>query len=414
MKKKHSQLTLVSFLVVLFFFSSEVAAQRLYNEELDKKAQEAAKLAEEINSKSSFESQLKNLEIFSRRDAEVYFRGAKRQMELQISGFRTWGEISAFVNGVKTTLNSETFITDEEAKKINQDLKKECPDRETDLGKAVCKAKDELEKMSNAVEESKKKNKALDKELKSRLETISDLESLIETTQGLLESVSGSQSDKPIKELTKVFTNIAASYLNYVNKLEKINNEPRDELRLILQRIAVEALQIEIDHWKTVGEIQARRGEEQRDLIILVRNFENRLPEIATCREVDPGVLSQEKITETFSKAKNMESCKIPAEAKPLTKEQILSLLFRTLYIATALAARGETPTKLASLRLAQEEHRYSIRQSAVFARGYELVLSSGTKRLSRYYAGGIKPEKIAQLIYSAATVAIPAVIAGK
>ena len=69
---------------------------------------------------------------------------------------------------------------------------------------------------------------------------------------------------------------------------------------------------------------------------------------------------------------------------------------------------------ELAELRLAQEEHRYSIRHSAVMARGYEVALSSGTKRLARYYAGGLKPDKIAQLIYTAATVAIPAVIAGK
>jgi hypothetical protein len=69
---------------------------------------------------------------------------------------------------------------------------------------------------------------------------------------------------------------------------------------------------------------------------------------------------------------------------------------------------------KLASLRLAQEEHAYSIRQSAIVARGYELAIGSGTKRLARFYAGGLRPEKIAQLIYTAATVAIPAVIAGQ
>lgn len=419
MKNPGYQFILISFLAALFFFSSNVAAQRLYNEERDKKAQEAAKLAEEISNKSSFENQLKNLETFSRRDAEVYFRGAKRQMELQINGFRTWGEVSAFVSSVQNTLTAENFISVEEAKQINQDLKKECADRKTDLGNAICKAKDELAKLNKAVEESKKNNKALDKELKSRLETISEIESLINNTKGFLESISGSQSDKPIKELTEVFSNIAASYVNYVNKLEKINNEPRDELRLILQRIAVEALQIEIDHWKTVGEIQARRGEEQKNLIILVRDFEYRLPQIAKCMKVDSNVLAIEKITKTFSNAKNLKTCKITdpenkeSEIK-LSTEEILSYLFRTLYIATALAARGETPMKLANLRLAQEEHRYSIRQSAVFARGYELVLSSGTKRLSRYYAGGLKPEKIAQLIYSAATVAIPAVIAGK
>jgi hypothetical protein len=39
--------------------------------------------------------------------------------------------------------------------------------------------------------------------------------------------------------------------------------------------------------------------------------------------------------------------------------------------------------------------------------------MRTGTDRLSRYYAGGLKPEQIAQLVYSAATLAIPGVIAG-
>jgi len=47
-------------------------------------------------------------------------------------------------------------------------------------------------------------------------------------------------------------------------------------------------------------------------------------------------------------------------------------------------------------------------------ARTYEVTLTSGTKRLSRFFAGGLKPEKVAELIYTAATVAIPTVIATK
>src|SRR5215207_4250627 len=81
-------------------------AQRLHDEERDKKAQEAVKLAEEITSKSSFETQLKNLELISKRDVELHFKGARRQMELEIRGFRTWGDVSDFVDNVEDTLKT--------------------------------------------------------------------------------------------------------------------------------------------------------------------------------------------------------------------------------------------------------------------------------------------------------------------
>jgi len=96
-----------------------------------------------------------------------------------------------------------------------------------------------------------------------------------------------------------------------------------------------------------------------------------------------------------------------------LNKNQIATHVYQTLHNVTALVARGNTPFKLAQLRQAHEEHRFSIRKSLVVARGYELVMRTGTDRLSRYYAGGLKPEQIAQLVYSAATLAIPGVIAG-
>lgn len=91
----------------------------------------------------------------------------------------------------------------------------------------------------------------------------------------------------------------------------------------------------------------------------------------------------------------------------------MVTYVFETLHGVAALAARSNTPVKLAELRQAHELHRFSIRKSLVVARGYELLIRTGTDRLSRYYAGGLKPQQIAQLVYSAATLAIPGVIAG-
>jgi uncharacterized coiled-coil DUF342 family protein len=76
-----------------------------------------------------------------------------------------------------------------------------------------------------------------------------------------------------------------------------------------------------------------------------------------------------------------------------------------------ALIARGDTPDKMAELRLAQEAHAYSIRKSAVRARAYELTVTAGVKRLALYHQGGVKPETIAAFIHALSTAAIPPVI---
>jgi hypothetical protein len=416
-----------------------VQAQRIHDEGRDKQAQEAAKLAEEITSRSTFDSQLKNLDTLSKRDLEVYFRGAKRQMELEISGFRTWGDVNDFVQLVRTTLKTEDFIARDQATTINGDLEKDCPDRTSPLGISICTAQSELARLKKAVKDSEDQGKALDQELKTRLEKIDQIESLVTKAQTFLKS--GSTANQTIKGLSEVFLNLSKSYVNYTNKLEKIKNQPKDELKLVLQRIAVETLQLEADHWNTVGEIQLRRGEEQKNLQRLVEDFEFRLEQLPKCLPIDAVALKGERVSKTFARAKKefdkwqkaaaaSESagrvlpeaetgCKItnPENTKTetiLPYEELVTYLYEALFSASALAARGNTPMKLAQLRLAQEEHRYSIRQSAIVARGYELAISSGTKRLARYYAGGLRPEKIAQLIYAAATVAIPGVIAGK
>lgn len=413
-------------LVSSFFMlapTERIYAQRLYDEGRDKKAQEAVKLAEAITSSSSFENQLKNLDTLSQRDTEVYFSGAKRQMELQIRGFRTWGRVNDFVVTVKTTLNTPNFISDSQAQLINEDLKKDCPQRTSELGQAICAAQSKLAILKQAVKDSEARGKSLDEELKARLEKISEIEALTEKTETFLKA--GSKTNESIKGLTTVFINLSQSYVNYTNKLDVIQNQPKDELKLLLQRLAVETLQLEVDHWQTVGEIQVRRAEEQKDLASMTREFDNRLVKIASfypCLDPKSGQLSiaqrlddlkAERIEETFAKTTAISiSCMV--DGKPRSKEFLSAYLFQTLHLAASLAARGETPMKLAQLRLAQEDQRYSIRQSAILARGYELALTSGTSRLARFYAGGLKPDKIAQLIYTAATVAIPAVIAGK
>lgn len=392
-----------------------VQGQRLHDEARDKEAKKAAQLAEEITSKSSFEKQLKNLDTLSKHALEVYFAGAKRQMELDIRSLRTWGDVQELTERVQDTLLAEDFVSSDVVTENLNDLKRACP-RVTDLGKSICKAKEDLERLNEAVRKSEEEGKRLDKELKSRLEKIDTIDDLVEKTTSFLISDRPDQS-ATINELADVFLNLSRSYLNYISKLDTINKPPQNDLRLLLQRIAVEALLLEVDHWKTVSAIKMRRSAEQSDLRYIANvDLPEQLRQISKCFSIDTNSLNAEKIPVTFEKARAMPACRIEeagAEVE-LAKEEIVVYLLMTLHNAAALAARGETPMKIAELRLAEEEHRFSIRHSAVMARTYEVTFTSGTNRLARFYAGGLKPEKIAQLIHSAAAITIPTAIAVK
>jgi hypothetical protein len=416
MNFKFRPFRLFTLLFIVFATAPTLLAQRLHDAARDTEAQKARQLAEDIVSKSSFEKQLKNLELLANRDIEVYFTGAKRQMGLDIRTFRTWGAVALFVDDVKTTLNTPDVISNDEAKAIAADLELVCDRRNTELGQAVCTAKAKLKELKDAVDASEAAGKVLDEELKTRLEKIAVIESLLTKTKSFLKS--NSKNNSTLKDTSDVFIHLANTYVNYVNKLALIRNQPSNELRLLLQRIAVEALLLEVDYWQTVGEITLRRADEQKDLRNLVSDVEFRLAQTSRCFSTDQASLFNEKINVTFARAQALPKCTIfdGSEKKDteIPKEEIVAYLFQTLYSTAALAARGKTPMKLAELRLAHESHRFSIRQSAVMARTYEVVLTSGTKRLGRFYAGGLKPEKIAELIYTAATVAIPTVIATK
>src|SRR4051812_22936724 len=102
---KLESLSLFSALIVFMIACPNSArAQRIYDGARDKEAQKAQQLADEITSKTSFDKQLSNLDTLSKHDFDVYFAGAKRQMDLDLRTFRTWEDVSALSDRVKITL----------------------------------------------------------------------------------------------------------------------------------------------------------------------------------------------------------------------------------------------------------------------------------------------------------------------
>ena len=81
------------------------------------------------------------------------------------------------------------------------------------------------------------------------------------------------------------------------------------------------------------------------------------------------------------------------------------------LYQAAAVAAQNQTPAAFALIRDSIAWRRFEIRRNAIYNGSYEQALQVAGQRLSAYYATGIKPSQIAQLLYYlSGIVSLPAI----
>ena len=151
---------------------------------------------------------------------------------------------------------------------------------------------------------------------------------------------------------------------------------------MVILETQLELLAANEDHLKQLAKIIAQREIDLDDTRRLIHKVKAQLALIKQGGNGDQDV------------AKSISS-ELAAEGADPKRLQVMIL---ALYGAAALAARDTTPKRLASLRMTDEEHRYSIRASAVAARSYETLVGTGVERLSNYYKGGIRIESLAQI----------------
>ena len=389
-----SNLSLILALLVLL--SAEGQAQRIYDRERDEQSKQALKLAEEIKSDSSFEKQLRNLNTLSQQDFANYFLGQRRALHARINSFTTWRDVGRAVHQAETALAVPDSVSGEALQQRNEQIKKQ-------IGEIKKKLKEEKEKADKQLEDLRKKLGT--DQLTTFFERIGEIQSLYEVGERILLTHTAEDADnnesithyvKVAEEIKNTLANLNNLYTAYTARLDEIINRKNEllELEQPLKQAVVESLEVEEEHWKTLGSIAAKREAEQedlRDLVISYRAVQSSL-----------SLPDNERIEDSVQKAvANKE------------RDRLINI-FYVLHLATALAARGSTPEKLASLRTTHEEHRYSIRMSAVRARTYELTVLTGVQRLAMYHQGGIKPEVLAQLLHNISSLAIPPAILAK
>jgi predicted nuclease with TOPRIM domain len=380
-------------ITLLASLSVGAQAQRIYDKERDAQAILALKLAEEIKSNSSFEKQLRNLNILSKQDFANYFIGQRREIRARLNSFTTWKDVARAVDRVRTDLDVPNPVSGLELAQRKKEIQMKIDNAKAEL-------KREKEEADKKLEELKKRLGA--GELTEFFERIGELQALYEVGERILVNHALDDQDnaedvtnyvKVADEVKNTLAILKNLYTAYTARIDEITNRRNEllELEQPLKLAVLEALEVEEEHWKNLGAIAAKREAEQEDLRDLVASYEH------VQESLD--LSDNERIEDSVKNAVNNKN-----------RDRLINI-FYVLHLASALTVRGSTPQKLAALRVTHEEHRYSIRQSAVRARTYELTVLTGVQRLALYHQGGIKPETLARLFHSISSLAIPPAI---
>jgi hypothetical protein len=380
-------------ITLLASLSVRTQAQRVYDKGRDEQAKQALKAAEEIESDSSFEKQLRNLNLLSKQDFANYFLGQRREIRARLNSFTTWTDVAKAVKKAETDLD----IPDPASDEWLEQRKKEIQKKIDETSAALKKEKEETDKKLEEL-----KNRLGSRELTEFFERIGELQSLYEVGERILLNHALDDQGNPesitnyvevANEVKKTLAILKNLYTAYTARLDEITNRRNEllELEQPLKLAVLEALEVEEEHWKNLGAIFAKREAEQEDLRDLVISYKRVRQTL--------GLYDSERIEDSVKNAVNRRD-----------RDRLINI-FYVLHLASALTVRGSTPMKLEALRVAHEEHRYSIRQSSVRARTYELTVLTGVQRLALYHQGGIKPEALAQLLHSVSSLAIPPVL---
>lgn len=413
-----------------------VTGQRLYDAKRDEQSQVALKIVADLQSGTLFDKQLKNLSLLAKRDMETTLLSARSGMRADINRMITWTDVNCIVFETSKRLAIPDALTADQVKQKLLELDPKVNAASTALGELEAEA--ECKRDPKKCPDQKAGTLAV---FFDRVGELKDIEKAVATFKESSDNgaTDVSEAIDEVKAVLGVLENLYKAYSDRMKKFNALEGELLD-LQIPLKKVALQALQVESQHWKNILRIYARRGVEEANILKMIDEYEKSNRRLGygyagvsseVCEAIPDVYFQPDNIEmglrDLTSEARHRQVLLLAAEQttpRPTAgslsslKEGTLSARARLvdtimlLHTATALASRGRNPRELADLRLAQEDHAYSIRRSGVMARAYQLTVSTGVRRLALYHKGGLKPSLVAQLIHAAATVAIPPVIA--
>jgi hypothetical protein len=345
----------------------------LYNSRLDAAGQNVEKAAGAIANGAIFETQLENLKLVSQREMERIFASQRRAALARIEGARRWSGMQALLAQAKERALSAEEASEWQARR-----------RELETQLAAIPQPGAAQPNAETATE------------------IGRAQEFLQAARFLAEKGVGSQNDlrfiKRLQEgLASIGQNLAA--------LAAMPVAPSS--RSAQQRMKIALIQAEMDYWRNIGLIEARRQAGQKEAQDLFTQLENTLECSASGCALKFENADGETTREALPATEEIDKTLTRYQAEP---EKLKAIVFLLENFA-AIAARAETPIRIAEWRMAVEERRFDIRKDAIFARSYEEIFLLGAQRLALYGKGGIKPEALAGFLQAAMTAGlIPAV----
>jgi hypothetical protein len=368
-------------LLFVFAAACPLGAQRLYNQESDQKAQDTVKAADAVKNSPLFERQLKNIELLSQQSFATIFAGVQRETRVDLDAWETWSDVGNFLSRMEAALKAAPLVA---------------PSSSPNADVAA-----EIKTVTQKLEALRQSAPQMSPRIKAILDNLGDFDPILDYANKVAARADiGDNAIVAAQQISATVQQLGSLYSSYTDATKSA--PPASEA---VEEMKLELLQLEEDHIKTMGLILARREAELADIRITLNRAKATFEKLVAGPARIAGGPGEE-IQSTFRK--------IAQEPDRAAASDKISRLLLLLFDSASLAARGDTPLKLASLRAIEEEHRNSIRRSAIVSSSYQSILSSGAARLAQYYKGGLKPETVAQLIQALSTAGlIPAVAIG-
>ncbi len=398
---------------ILLLFSlpgSLSSAQFLYNQRLDKQSQDALTATKAAASSAVFDKETQNLDVLLKSSTDRIFNSANLQMSSDLSGFYSWQQVSSIIDRVAQDLGTATALTAQEQQELATS---------TEHLKAVEKdATTDLNELKSAATIAGKNFP----QIGEWLDRLGDLKAL----QGYATSVPAltpsANTQALVTELSNIFTSLSVLYKNFKVSIPSSPDMVVLQGQLALAKAGEEHLvQLGLVNARLILDLQALRdlltlATATRDCVMdgigSYKVSTTSVPCIKT--PTDDVGLTLTVSVDAYKHARNafLASPTASNDTAQLSAKKQLDVQLSFVALGAAVAARGNIAQRLAALREADENQRYSITQSMLSAQSYTQLLVTGSQRLSLYYEGGIHPDTLAQMMSALGTLGlIPTVL---
>lgn len=389
-------------ILTVFFLTTGLFGQRiLYNQDLDKKGQEAADTAKKLASTPVTSKSLQNLKALETQEVDLAIKAGYLTMRSQIQAFETWKDVTDVV-----CISLRQLYAGQRLAALTVGLDAPGPGAEDPCSSAALKREkavydgqlQALRKQLSAKPVDPTRLKASTDALKrtaaaggdastkaavsAAVDRIGDAKDLVDFASEIgLEP--GATADKTAKALDKVQQGIeeigalVESAQNIWSSYQEVKVDPRS-LAPSKEKLAAAVLALDADRIKELTMIRASDEMYLADLRVRMEDCQSLMERLGLWSVKTP-----------------VES-RIRQEGDQKTRVNLIFIL----HLAAAGAAVNETPYTVGLLRETLAERRYAVRRDAIYNGAYETALQAAGQRLSAYYGAGVKPSQIAQLLY--------------